>query len=304
MQTVNYDHEPEVGPDARAPTRWGQDRRLEFVDFRLRWDGRLNRGDLTNFFGISVPQASLDIAKYLEQAPDNAKYDKSSRVYVAGPDFKPLFPGNEPARYLNELLARATGVLQQELSFLGWLPTVGVVPTPNRTTPVNTLLQLLGAIRQRKSLRVLYQSMSSPQPSERTIGPHAIAHDGMRWHVRAYCHQRRDYRDFVFARFLGVNATDQPGCDGSDDAAWHLTVPLLLAPNPELSPAKQRVIELDYGMTDGMVTIECRQALLFYALQRLGLLEDACTVRPEAQQVVLRNREEIAQHLPKSSGPR
>ena len=43
---------------------WGQERRLEFIDFRLLWEGRLNRADLTTFFRISVPQASLDLAKY------------------------------------------------------------------------------------------------------------------------------------------------------------------------------------------------------------------------------------------------
>ena len=44
--------------------RWGQERRLEFIDFRLYWEGRINRSDLIDFFGISVPQASLDLAKY------------------------------------------------------------------------------------------------------------------------------------------------------------------------------------------------------------------------------------------------
>ena len=30
---------------------WGQDRRLEFIDFRLLWEGRLNRADITTFSG-------------------------------------------------------------------------------------------------------------------------------------------------------------------------------------------------------------------------------------------------------------
>ena len=40
------------------PLRWGTERRLEFIDFRLYWEGRVNRADLTREFGISVPQAS------------------------------------------------------------------------------------------------------------------------------------------------------------------------------------------------------------------------------------------------------
>src|SRR5688572_15421756 len=99
------------GAADKPAQRWGQDRRLEFLDFRLRWEGRINRSDLTSFFGISVPQATLDIKEYLERAPGNAAYDRSTRVYIASADFKPLFPSNVPARYLNELLARSTGVL-------------------------------------------------------------------------------------------------------------------------------------------------------------------------------------------------
>ena len=77
------------GATTRAISKWGQDRRLEFIDVRLRWDGRINRSDLTTFFGISVPQASLDIARYVELAPDNAVYDRSARVYLAGERGKP-----------------------------------------------------------------------------------------------------------------------------------------------------------------------------------------------------------------------
>jgi len=65
---------------SRPSARWSQERRLEFIDYRLRWDGRLNRSDLIEFFGISVPQASLDIARYTELAPSNICYDASART--------------------------------------------------------------------------------------------------------------------------------------------------------------------------------------------------------------------------------
>lgn len=58
---------------------WGQERRLEFIDFRLLWEGRLNRADITEFFRISVPQASLDLAKYQEIAPGNMVYDRTQK---------------------------------------------------------------------------------------------------------------------------------------------------------------------------------------------------------------------------------
>lgn len=290
MSTITAES-PEVKPSAG---RWSQDRRLEFIDFRLRWDGRLNRSDLTSFFGISVPQASLDIAKYLELAPQNAVYDRSERIYTPTLSFAALFPSNDAARYLDELLGRATGIVQAELSFLGWAPAAAVAPSPSRSVAADTLRVLLDAIRRESAVTVRYQSMTSVAPIERDIHPHALAHDGLRWHVRAYCHSRNQFLDFVIARFLDSAPSIRYGKSkgSADDHAWHRTVKLVLAPNPELSQAHRRVIELDYEMTGGQAIVECRQALVFYALKRLGLL-DGALVPCVAQQIILKNRAEI-----------
>lgn len=281
-------------PNRKQPSsgRWSQDRRLEFIDFRLRWDGRLNRGDLTDFFGISIPQASLDIAAYLERAPNNAAYDNSARVYLATDEFEPFFPGSTSARYLNELLGTATGVLPLGDSFIGWQPPVAVAPVPARSFSVNVLTAVLKAIREKSGLEITYQSMSRPEPTARVVSPHALAYDGFRWHMRAYCQKREDFLDFVIARILDVKDAVSVGPDASSDTQWHMTVKLILQANPQLSEARRRVVELDYGMENGEVTFECRQALLFYALKQLGL-EEKEIARPEEQQIVLKNQEEV-----------
>ena len=41
--------------------RWGVEQRLEFIEFRLFWEGGINRGDIIEIFGVSVPQASKDL---------------------------------------------------------------------------------------------------------------------------------------------------------------------------------------------------------------------------------------------------
>ncbi|OUM02967.1 helix-turn-helix transcriptional regulator [Variovorax sp. JS1663] len=284
-------------PGAEKSLRWSQDRRLEFLDFRLRWEGRINRSDLTSFFGISVPQATLDIREYLERAPGNAAYDAKTRGYLVGSAFKPLYPTNEPGRYLNELLARTAGMLPAELSFLGWTPPTVTVPAPIRTLEPTIVVSVLTAIRRGMCLKVSYQSMSKPEPTDRILAPHGVAFDGFRWHVRAYCHLRREFRDFVLARMLMAEVAEEAGTDGTDDSSWHQVVSLALAPNSRLPKATRRVIELDYGMVDGEVILECRQAVLFYALKRLGLLEPADD-RPKTQQIVLRNRAAVMKFLP------
>jgi len=287
--------------ETRQPSRWSQERRLEFIDFRLRWEGRLNRSDLTSHFSISVPQASLDIAKYLEMAPTNMAYNKSARVYVASAAFKPLFVSSSASQYLNELLSVQTGLLGPEASFLGWRPTTDVVPTPGRQLSSDTLAGLVTAIREQRSVSVLYQSMAQAAPQRRAISPHALANDGFRWHVRAFCHFRQQFRDFVIARILNIGDSEDTYVEPAADEHWTRTVELKIAPNPELSEAHRRVIELDYGMVGGKVGLACRQALLYYALKHLGL-DQVTGSSPQAHQVVLENRSEIEPLLAGHSG--
>lgn len=287
----------------RPSGRWSQDRRLEFIDFRLRWDGKLNRSDLTDFFGISVPQASLDIAKYAELAPDNLTYDRSSRVYIAGQAFRPLYTSSDAGRYLNELLSQAAGLNESQGSFLAWAPPVATVPSPGRTFRIDVLVALLRAIREGTALRVLYQSMTRPHPTARVLTPHALAHDGFRWHARAFCHTRKQFRDFVIARMLEVNGFETAASSPGDDKEWHTMVPLVLVAHPKLSESHKRAIELDFGMKDGQVEFQCRQAFLFYALRHLRLDLDGST-KPEAQQIALKNRVAVEAFMPKATTSR
>lgn len=287
--------------EPRVPTKWSQDRRLEFIDFRLRWEGKLNRVDLTKHFAISVPQASLDIAKYLELAPTNMAYDKSARVYVASDTFRALYASSNASQYLNELLTTQTGLLGPEASFVGWRPSMDLVPTPGRQLNSDTLAELVAAIRESRAVSVLYQSMTQEEPQPRAVSPHAIAHDGFRWHVRVYCHLRNQYRDFVIARILEIHPSDAVYVEPAEDKQWTNVVKLVLVPNPELSGAHKRVIELDYGMVGGKVVLECRQTLLFYALKHLGL-DQLTRGNPKAHQIVLENRSEIEQLLASSAG--
>jgi hypothetical protein len=56
---------------------------------------------------------------------------------------------------------------------------------------------------------------------------------------------------------------------------------------------QKKVIALDYGMEDGLAQIKVRKALLYYTLKRLGLDTDPNVRKPQDQQIVLLNRDEI-----------
>jgi hypothetical protein len=69
--------------------RWSSDQRIEFIEFRLFWEGRVNRSDITEKFGVSIPQASADLAHYREIAPNNMRYDGSAKQYLPSkPNFE------------------------------------------------------------------------------------------------------------------------------------------------------------------------------------------------------------------------
>ncbi|WP_407278216.1 WYL domain-containing protein [Aromatoleum evansii] len=292
-----------AAPSASRPSgRWSQERRLEFIDYRLRWDGHLNRSDLIEFFGISVPQASLDIARYTELAPNNIRYDTRARTYLSGTSFAPLYNTDNPQRYLNDLLVSVSGLCSEGSLFIGWAPPVGVTPIPTRVVSTETLGRLLQAIRNRETVKVKYQSLTSEEPQDRTLSPHALAFDGFRWHVRAFCHARQSFRDFVIARMLAIRPGGASTVSPEDDRAWHTAVTLVIAPHSGLPPPQRKVIELDYGMEDGEARLQCRQALLFYLLKHLGF-DGRQAVTPQAQQIILKNEAEVERHLNKATFP-
>ena len=239
-----------------------------------------------------MPQASLDFAKYKELAPYNAVYDGTEKAYKAGEAFSPVLISRSADKYLSQLLAVESGHLDAGSTFLGWRPPSAVVQAPSRTLDSATLSIMNQAIREHRTIEIEYQSMSAPVPTQRTISPHALGFDGFRWHARAFCHEHRDYRDFVLARILRIRAGDVSGINPAADLDWHRYVEAVIVPGAELSPSQRKLIEVDYGMQNGRLVLRVREALLFYYLRQLGLLYGPEDIAP-AEQIELANRGEL-----------
>lgn len=274
--------------------RWGQARRLAFIDVRLRYDGRINRRDITEFFDISHPQASADLASYQEARPDNLRYDPSSRSYLAMDGFCPLDGRTAATSYLDELQRLERGVVDKDESFVGFVPPTGVVAAPARAIEGAEVAILVQAIRDGTALKVQYQSMDQEDPLLLSITPHAIGFDGLRWHARAWCHKRKMFRDFAIGRLI-VGGPDPAAeaVDASNDAGWRLKVNVVLVPNPHLSQHQKTVVMRDYGMSDGQLILPCRKAMLFYTLRHLNLDSDVVLKEAARQHVVVSNRKQV-----------
>lgn len=274
-----------------AAVKWGVERRLEFIEFRLFWEGGVNRADIMEMFDVSVPQASKDLTLYQERAPNNAIYDKSAKRYVASDRFQPCFLKPDPAAYLNQLRSLSEGILDRSHAWIGQSLPYDAAPTPVRGVNAQILRSVISAIRQSQAIEVRYQSLSRPEPRWRWVAPHAIGFDGFRWHVRAYCETDVAFKDFLLSRMLETRDTRPSEVAPDTDCDWYEFVTIEIGPHPELSETQKKIIGLDYGMRSDRAKIQVRRSLLYYTLKRLGLDTEQAARRPQDQQIVLLNRE-------------
>ncbi|MDE0712560.1 MAG: WYL domain-containing protein [Rhodospirillales bacterium] len=272
--------------------RWGIERRLEFIEFRLYWEGGINRSDIVEQFGVSVPQASKDLSRYQELAPDNMAYDKSEKRYFPAPHFVPRFYRPDPDEHLAQLNAVATLAVPPQETWLSRTPNVDSLPALQRKVEPEVLRALLDAVKDERALEILYQSMNPvrPEPVWRGISPHAFANDGYRWHVRAFCHIDSSFKDFLLSRCLDYRPAGRALGKPSDDRDWTQVLDVELRPNPKLSKSQQLVISDDYGMENGKLKVSIRKSLFFYFERhhRLDLAE--AVHRPQEAPVVIERR--------------
>lgn len=284
---VSSTREPDPG------LRWSVERRMAFIEERLFWLGEVNRADLVRQFGVSLGQASADIARYLALAPRGVTYDKSAKRYVAADDFAPVLAPPDANRLLGELQLVDRGILSAEDTLLGGTPPFDTTPVPERQIDALVLRAVLRAIRAATAIDVLYQSMSRPEPTRRIIEPHALAYDGFRWHARSFDQESSAFRDFVLGRITKPKPSGQAGSKPESDIDWRTFINLEIAPHPRLTPAQARAIAIDYGIRGRSTRLKVRRALLFYALKRLGLDVAPDTRPPNEQHIVLVNRADV-----------
>ncbi|WP_337998316.1 WYL domain-containing protein [Oleispirillum naphthae] len=266
-------------------------RRYEFIEWRAYWLGRLNRKDIEDEFGISTPQASIDINKYMEECPGNIIYNSSEKTYITSDDFTPKFAKISADRVLLHIRSILSGALDITDTWFPDLPPTATIPPITRSVDPTCLRTMLAAIRDNLEVEVEYQSLTNTR--RRYIAPHSLAFDGHRWHVRAWAADKGDFRDFVLARIREIGGTRPSKARPEDDLEWSTMVTLDLVAHPDLDDAQKSAIECDFGMKDGRLRLETRLALAFYQIKRLNLDLDSSVIRPERKQLYLTNLNEI-----------
>ena len=257
-----------------AKTPRGHQERLKAIELLLLWEGLVSRPRLTELFDVHGTVLSRDMAAYADLAPDNCQYDTGVRAYVVTPYAR---------AQLTLGLFREYEALVGTLALRGLRAGVELVSTQQHATHIQhgPFSRIHAAIRESKQIQIEYRSLNNPKKHERTIRPHALIQAGARWHVRAYCHRAREFRDFNLGRISRVDGpvnSQLPGAE--EDQAWNTLITLRLIPHPNLSAAQAQLIRDEYMAGTVARVFDVRLPVCKYLVQAYRAATDISTQLP------------------------
>lgn len=266
--------------------------RIEYIEHLLYWEGKLSRKDLTNYFNISIPQATKDIKFYIENATENIEYDFNAKHYIATKNFSPIFIKPDSQKYLESLLNDRLQIIDNKFE-MGIVPSFYKLPHLKRTVNQEILRKLLRIMKDKKAVEIEYQSMDTPNLVKRSIAPHSLGYDGNRWHLRAYCYIDKLFKDFNLSRIHSILDEKISNINDKYDYLWHTNIIFKIAPHPEHSESAKRCIELDFGMENGVLNLEIKGAFIHYCKFQYKFDKEHQKRSPKEQQLILINSDEI-----------
>lgn len=237
--------------------------RLRFIDTYLFWTGVLRRDDICKAFELHETNASRDIAIYRQLNPNSVIYDTSEKCYKTTPMFRPIGPHQS----LQSLFSYNT----LNMAWSGYAPQyIHTTPLPNRQPDISTVRNFIMCAEYGYGIEIVYYSLNNPSGLKRTIFPKHIIFDGLRWHTRAFDDRTQTYRDFVLSRVETIN-----NLTGSlsmpKDEEWAEIVDIIIKPHEELSKEQAKLIEKDFNMEGGQLSIKSRRPLAYYLIRNLYL---------------------------------
>ena len=261
MKTIAPSHIKPLMPELNQSQR----NRIIFIDFYLCFLGKINRKDLMQAFQISPAVATRDFALYCSSFSKNLRFDTKSKFYLSTEDFEPQFSHSfeNAIKILNGSLIFDIDSQHQPLLPFD-LPPVLINPDVLIFSKISKALSL------KKPLKISYHSISSGL-SEKVIVPLALVNDGFRWHLRAFDRTKNRFADFVLTRIIQANILLAENIEENEtinnDIDWNRIVKIELVPHPNHDEAK-KVIEMDFGMTNGKLELALRASNIGYVLQQ------------------------------------
>lgn len=108
-------------------------------------------------------------------------------------------------------------------------------PLFNDNSP-NTLAVLFESIAEKKQILLHYKTFEREETTQRNLEPVGVFHDHNNWYFLAYCHLRKDYRQFRTDRIQSIKKTD---CDFTIE---HDSLETYLNKNETIPTTKVRIL--------------------------------------------------------------
>ena len=254
---------------------WAARERLRAVEMLLWWRGWVGRGDLRERFGISAAQTSGDLQRYLDLNSAAMVYHTSRKRYEATEAMRCML--HQPS--LNE----AVGLLGGEVAggFRAEIAAVSegddrlaMLHLPIRKAANDVERKVFMALLAKKRVAVKYTSVNSNKSEWRVLRPGALAWDGRRWHVRAWCETRQSWLDFVLGRISTAEWPTEASAEIPIDADWLVHETIRLRVNPALGEQAREAIKMDYGIAGEVLEIRVRRAMRSYLEAEMFLAKD------------------------------
>lgn len=136
--------------------------------------------------------------------------------------------------------------------------------------------------------------MNHPTGTDRLVFPHALVRVPRRWHMRAWCTERRDFRDFTLGRVANASLVESPApARRSDDKDWNEITTVTIVAHPDLTAEQQSMIAAEYFPGASARQLSVRRCLVGYIVQDLRLATNPAKHKPPEFQLLVSNAERL-----------
>jgi predicted DNA-binding transcriptional regulator YafY len=249
----------------------------------LIWEGEIDNPRIRELLGVRPVWASRLLAELQLKMGDRAVRATSHSPLKMRSEAMGQFTESAPDEYLR-VLSRSS---DPQTTVEDGRQDQSVV-SPQIFSVVNR------AIRNQVGVSIAYRSMANPQGKVRTIFPHSFVKVARRWHVRAWCTENREFRDFTLGRMRNVSIVDEVSENGrQDDADWNSIMTVEISAHPDLNLLQQKMIEDEYFLGAKTKALTMRRCLVGYTIQDLSIATDAKVQRPPEYQLCVVDAKKI-----------
>ena len=260
--------------------------RLSDLETVLLWEGEIDNFRIRELLGVQAVWASRLMGALRTHMGERAARSTAHAPLRLAPGLADRERRQSPDDYLR-IVARAQIAGDGE-------PLLEDARRDLSVVAPETFAAVVQAMRKGFGLQLDYRSMNHPAGTERLVFPHALVRVPRRWHMRAWCSERHDFRDFTLGRVGKVSLIESPTPYlRSDDKDWNEVVTLTVIAHPNLSVDQQTMIAAEYFPGASARQLKVRRCLVSYIIQDLRLATSANKHKPPEYQLLVSNADKL-----------